>query len=209
MDDTFEVLGFKVYRLRPPLAKRLLLLVPGLFLFGMALAFTVEAGLGTNPWTVFHEGAAARLGLSIGTVVTGTGLLLVLLFRRLGEPLGLGTVANAVGVGISVDVVLWSVPDISSLWLRILVLAVAPPLLGLASGMYIGAGLGPGPRDGLMTALGRRGMALSTARTLIELTALAAGWLLGGTVGIGTLYFGVTVGWFVRLFIERFRIENT
>ncbi len=207
MDDTIEVLGFQVYRLRRPLVKRLMYLVPGLFLFGTALSLTVEAGLGTNPWTVFHQGAAQRLGLSIGTVVTGTGLLLVLLFRRLKEPLGLGTVANAVVVGIAVDLSLWLIPDLESLWLRLAALAVAPPLLGLASGLYIGAGLGPGPRDGLMTAFGRRGMSLSTARTVIEMAALAVGWILGGVVGIGTVYFAVTVGWFVRLFIDRIQVD--
>ncbi|MGI9596399.1 MAG: YczE/YyaS/YitT family protein [Acidimicrobiales bacterium] len=208
MADTFEVAGFVVYRLRAPLARRMARLLPGLFLFGTALALTVEAGFGTNPWTVFHQGAAQRLGLSIGTVVTGTGLLLVLLFRRLREPLGFGTVANAVGVGVSMDVVLWLVPDIQATWLRATALIVAPPLLGLASGLYIGAGLGPGPRDGLMTAFGRRGMTISMARTVIELTALAVGWLLGGVVGIGTVYFGVTVGWFVGLFLDRFRIDD-
>ncbi len=178
-------------------------------LFGTALALTVEAGLGTNPWTVFHQGAAQRLGLSIGTVVTVTGLILILLFRRLREPLGLGTVANAVVVGISVDGALFAIPDLDAMWLRVAALAASPALLGLASGLYIGAGLGPGPRDGLMTALERRGMSISSARTLIEITALAVGWVLGGQVGIGTVYFGVTVGWFVRLFIDRFRLDPT
>lgn len=164
--------------------------------------------MGANPWTVFHQGAAQRLGLTIGTVVTGTGLLLILLFRRLNEPVGLGTIGNAIGVGISIDVVLFLIPDLESIWLRVAAMAIAPPLLGLASGLYIGAGLGPGPRDGLMTALGRRGMSISAARTTIELTALLVGWILGGEVGIGTLYFGLTVGWFVRVFIERIRIEQ-
>ncbi len=190
------------------MGRRLALLVPGLVLFGTALALIVEAGLGANPWTVFHQGAAQRLGLTIGTVVTGTGLLLILLFRRLNEPVGLGTIGNAIGVGISIDVVLFLIPDLESIWLRVAAMAIAPPLLGLASGLYIGAGLGPGPRDGLMTALGRRGMSISAARTTIELTALLVGWILGGEVGIGTLYFGLTVGWFVRVFIERIRIEQ-
>lgn len=190
------------------MGRRLALLIPGLVLFGLALALNVEAGLGVNPWTVFHQGAAQRLGLSIGTVITGTGLLLVLLFRGLREPLGLGTIGNAVIVGISIDVSLYLIPDLQTIGTRIAALAVAPPLLGLASGFYIGAGLGPGPRDGLMTALNRRGLTLSTARTVVELTALAVGWVLGGQVGIGTVYFGLTVGWFVRLFINRFRIDR-
>ena len=183
-------------------------LLPGLVLFGAALALTVEARLGTNPWTVFHEGAARHLGVSIGTMVTATGLILVVGFRPLGEPLGLATVANAVGVGISVDATLWAIPDLGPLWLRVVALAVAPPLLGVASGLYLGAGLGPGPRDGLMTALGRRGMKISVARTVIEMTALAIGWLLGGTVGIGTIWFAASVGWFVRSFIHRFELPE-
>lgn len=189
------------------MGRRLALLIPGLWVFGTSLALNIEASLGVNPWTVFHQGAAQRLGLSIGTVVTLVGLSLTLVFRWLREPLGLGTIGNAVIVGISVDVSLYLIPDLETLPVRIAALLVAPPLLGLASGLYIGAGLGPGPRDGLMTALGRRGMSLSSARTLVELTALAVGWVLGGQVGIGTLYFGLTVGWFVRLFIDRFRID--
>lgn len=202
------MLGFAVYRLRRPLARRLWRLVPGLVLFGASLALTVEARLGTNPWTVFHEGAAQRLGLSIGTLVTLTGLVLVLLFLPLGEPLGVATVANAVGVGISVDATLWAIPDLGPLWLRIVALATAPPLLGVASGLYLGAGLGPGPRDGLMTALGRRGMKISVARTIIEMAALAVGWVLGGTVGIGTVWFAASVGWFVRRFIHSFELPE-
>ena len=205
---TRDVLGFAVYRLRQPLGRRIGQLVPGLILFGASLALTVEAGLGTNPWTVFHEGVAERVGLSIGTIVTLTGLLLTLLFRPLREPLGIGTVANAIGVGLSVDATLWLIPDIEALWLRVITMLIAPPILGVASGLYIGAGLGPGPRDGLMTALGRRGVRISVARTGIELAALGVGWILGGTVGIGTLWFAVSVGYFVRLFLEPFQLPQ-
>ncbi len=162
MNDTIEVLGFRVYRLRKPLGRRLARLIPGL----------------------------------------------VLALRQLAEPVGLGTVANAIVVGLSVDGALWLIPDLESIWIRGAALALAPPLLGLASGLYIGAGLGPGPRDGLMTALGRRGMSIARARLIIEVTALAVGWLLGGVVGIGTVYFGLTVGWFVRLFIHRFPVAD-
>ena len=205
---TRQAFGFLIYRLRPPLGKRLRQLLPGLALFGAALALTVEAALGSNPWTVFHEGVADRIGLTIGTIVTLTGLLLTLLFRPLREPLGLGTITNAFGVGLSVDVTLWLVPDLTTLWSRVVAMLIAPPLLGLASGLYIGAGLGPGPRDGLMTALERRGVKVSVARTGIELTALAVGWALGGTVGIGTVWFAATVGYFVRLFLAPLRLPE-
>lgn len=206
-EPTRQVLGFAIYRLREPLLRRLLQLFTGLVLFGVSLALTVEARLGSNPWTVFHEGVANRLGLSLGMVVTGTGLLLVLFFAPLREPVGVGTIANAFVVGSSIDFTLWLVPDLSALWLRVAALLVAPPLLGLASGLYIGAGLGPGPRDGLMTAWERRGAKVSTARTAIELAALGVGWLLGGTVGLGTIWFGVSVGWFVRLFLSSFTLD--
>ncbi len=205
---TRNILGFAVYRLRPPLGRRVRQLIPGLMLFGASLALTVEAGLGTNPWTVFHEGVAERINLSIGTIVTITGLILTLLFRPLREPLGLGTVANAIGVGLSVDATLWLIPDISSLWVRVATMLIAPPILGVASGLYIGAGLGPGPRDGLMTALGRRGVRLSVARTGIEMAALVVGWILGGTVGIGTVWFAVSVGFFVRRFMGPFQLPE-
>ncbi len=206
-DGNRRVGPFYFLTLRRPLDRRLAQLVPGLFLFGAALALTVEAALGTNPWTVFHQGAAERLGLSIGTLVILTGAALLILAIPLKEPIGLGTVLNVVLIGIAVDITLAIVPDLDQMVWRLLALGVAPVLLGLASGLYIGAGLGPGPRDGLMTALERRGMKVSTARTLIEMTALAVGWLLGGTVGFGTVYFAATVGHWVRFFLARLRID--
>ncbi len=176
-------------------------------LFGLALALTVEADLGTNPWTVFHQGASERLGVSIGTMVIVTGVILLLLFRPIREPLGLGTLLNVAVIGPSVDLSLYLLPNLTQMWLRIAALAISPVLLGLASGLYIGAGLGPGPRDGLMTALERRGLKVSTARLLIETTALSVGWLLGGTVGVGTVYFALSVSLWVRVFLPPLRID--
>lgn len=190
------------------MARRLSQLIPGLVLFGVAMAFTIEAELGTNPWTVFHQGMANKVPISIGTVVVVTGLALMIIYRFIQEPLGLGTLLNALIIGPSIDVTLWLVPDLESLWIRIAMLAIAPVLLGLASGLYIGAGLGPGPRDGLMTAISRRGLSISRSRLIVELTALGVGWLLGGDVGIGTAYFAITVGWFVGFFLPPLQVDQ-
>jgi len=205
---TRTVLGFEIYRFRVPLRRRMLQLFPGLWLFGFALSLTVEAKLGTNPWTVFSQGVGQKLGLSIGTVVILTGLMLIVVFRFIAEPIGFGTVANAALVGLAIDTSLRAIPDVNAMWLRILLLALSPAILGVASGLYLGAGLGPGPRDGLMTAMSGRGLSVSWSRTIIELTALGIGWLLGGDVGIGTVWFGVTVGWWVKVFLKPFQIDN-
>ncbi len=187
--------------------RRLGQLIPGMMLFGIALGLSVEAGLGVNPWTVFHGGASEQLGISIGQMVIVTGLALLTLFAIVGEPLGLGTLFNVLLIGLSLDATLALIPDLTSLPVRIAALAISPVLLGLASGLYLGAGLGPGPRDGLMTALTRKGLTVPRARTTVELSALAVGWLLGGNVGIGTVYFGLTVGWFVQFFLKHLRID--
>ncbi len=193
--------------LRSPVALRLSRLLPGLMLFGVGLALSIEADLGTNPWTVFHTGAADRLGISIGTMVIATGLILVLSFSPLREPMGLGTVLNVLVIGPVIDIVLAVIPDLTSLPVRLAALGVAPICIGLASGLYIGAGLGPGPRDGIMTAIERRGVKVSIARTIVELTALGAGVLLGGKAGFGTLYMALTVGFWVQVFLRRLRID--
>ncbi len=202
------VAGFRVLRLRQPLGRRLAQLLPGLVLFGVALALGVEGMLGVNPWTVFHGGAADKLGLSIGTLVILTGLVLLALSWLLHEPIGLGTLLNVVVIGPAMDLTLWIIPDLESIGWRLAALGVAPALLGLASGLYIGAGLGPGPRDGLMTALERRGLPVWAARTAIEVSALTLGWFMGGDVGVGTLWFALTVGWWVQRFLARLRIDS-
>ena len=159
-----------------------------------------------SPWTVFHEGAAELLGLSIGTMVQLTGLIVLLSLRPLREPIGFGTVMNVIVIGFAVDATLWLVPPVG-LPLRIGMLVASPILIGLSSGLYIGAGLGPGPRDGVMTALERRGVHIGLARLGIELTVLLAGWLLGGTVGVGTIWIALSTGWFVAFFLPRLRID--
>lgn len=195
--------------MRSPAGRRVSQLLPGLVLFGIGLGLSIEADLGTNPWTVFSTGASDRLGISVGTMVIIIGLVILVSFLPLREPLGIGTALNVLIIGPVIDLTLAIVPDLSTIGIRLLALGVSPIFIGLASGLYIGAGLGPGPRDGLMTALERRGIRVSIARTIIELSALAAGALLGGAVGFGTIYMALTVGFWVQLFLRRLRIDVT
>lgn len=201
------VLGLRVYGVPAPRVRRMAQLVPGLALFGVALALMVEARLGVSPWTVFHQGAAETFDVSIGTTVVVTGAVLLACFGPLREPLGVGTLLNVMAVGPFIDLVLWAIPETETLWFRVPALLVSPLLLGIATGLYIGSGLGPGPRDGIMTALARRGVRVSWARTGIEVVALIVGWFLGGDVGLGTVWFAVSVGWCVRRFLEPFSID--
>lgn len=205
--ETFSVGPFDVYRIRSPKIKRLSYLFTGLVIFGVALGLSVEAALGVNPWTVFHGGMEKRLPISIGTAVLLVGLVLVMSFPVMKQPIGIGTLMNILIIGPVMDLTIYLVPDLTSLVARVAALAVAPMLIGLASGFYIGAGLGPGPRDGLMTALERRGLPVWLARASIEASALVFGTILGGNVGWGTLWMAGSVGFFVQFFLRRLRID--
>lgn len=201
-DRTVPFGPLRLYRIDAPRLRRLIQVIPGLILFGVAMALAVEAALGVSPWTVFHQGVSERTGLSIGTITVLTGLVILIVYPLIDEPLGLGTLLNATIVGPALDVALWIIPDLTSMPARIAALAAAPVLLGVASGMYIGAGLGPGPRDGLMTYLERRGLRVWQARSMIEFTALLVGWLLGGNVGLGTVWMAISISFFVDLFLR-------
>lgn len=207
MTHTRKVGPYQVYRIRDPRARRIGRLVLGLGFFGIGLGVSVEAELGVNPWTVFHQGLAERLPISIGVAIIITGLVILAIFPVIDEPIGLGTVLNVALIGVFVDLTLAIVPDLTSLLVRILALGIAPVLIGLASGFYIGSGLGPGPRDGIMTALGRRGMRVSAARTAIEVAAVLIGIVLGGRAGWGTLYMAGTVGIWVQFFLQRLEMR--
>ena len=186
--------------------RRLLLLYPGLLLFGLSSAMMVRAGLGLDPWNVLHEGLSLHLQLSFGTVVIGLGALLMLLWIPLRQRPGLGTISNALLVGLAADAALAVLPPPEDLLLRSLMLLGAVLLNGIASGMYIGAGLGPGPRDGLMTGLAARtGWSIRLTRTVIEICVLALGWLLGGAVGIGTLLYAFGIGPIIHLSLPHFQ----
>ena len=187
--------------------RRLVQLVLGLSLFGASVGLMVRAHLGLGPWSVFHQGLAQHLGVSIGLVTNVVGALMLLFWIPLKQRPGIGTLANVLLIGTTADITLAVVPPLEGLPLRIAALIFAVLLNGVAGGLYIGAGLGPGPRDGLMTGGVRvTGWPISRVRTGIELIVLALGWLLGGTVGVGTVLFALSVGPRLSVFLPMFEI---
>jgi uncharacterized membrane protein YczE len=176
------------------LRRRVPRLVLGLVICGTGIAFQVQGDLGLGPWDVLHQGVADLTGIPIGTVSILVGVVVLLGWLPLHEKPGIGTVLNVLLIGATIDVWLLFLPQPDPLWLRLAFMALGPIGFGIGSGFYIGAGLGPGPRDGLMTGIAARGHPVHVVRTGIELGALALGWLLGGTVGLGTVVFAVTIG---------------
>lgn len=183
-------------RHRNPIApRRLVQLYGGLVLYGVSMAMLVRSDLGLDPWDVLHQGVADRVGWSIGTVTIVTGALVLLLWVPLRQRPGLGTVSNVVVIGLAVDAALAVVPAVAPLPGRSALLAGGIVVNAVATGAYIGARLGPGPRDGLMTGIvGRTGASVRVVRTTIEVTVLALGWALGGTVGVGTVAYALAIG---------------
>lgn len=166
--------------------RRLLQLYIGLVLYGVSTALFVHANLGADPWDVFHLGVAKQLGISFGTVIILTGAAVLLLWIPIRQMPGLGTVSNVIVLGLAADATLAVLPPLESMVARSALLVGAIVLNAIATGMYIGAGFGPGPRDGLMTGLhARTGWSLRGIRTAIELSVLLIGWLLGGKFGVG------------------------
>jgi uncharacterized membrane protein YczE len=188
------------------LRRRVPRLVGGILCLGIGIALTVLAELGLSPYDVLHQGLSEVTGLSFGTVVVVLGLVILLLWIPLGQRLGIGTVLNTLTVGFAVDAWLEVVPEPGSLALRWVYLIAGIVLVALGIGLYIGAGLGPGPRDGLMTGLAAKGYPLWLVRTFLELVALGAGWALGGDVGIGTLLFAFGIGPLGHFFLARFHL---
>ena len=185
----------------PAMRLRLVQLYAGLILYGISSSLLVLAGLGLDPWDVFHQGLSRTFGLSIGTWAIIVGVVVLLFWIPLRQRPGLGTMSNVVLVGLTMNVVLGAVGPPHALAARIACLAVGIVLNGVATGAYIGAGFGPGPRDGLMTGLAARGYSIRLVRTGLEVTVLAVGWLLGGTVGIGTLAYALAIGPLAHVFI--------
>ena len=191
------------------MTRRLLQLFTGLAMYGISLAMFIRAGLGLDPWDVFHQGVANRTGLSIGVVVIAVSFLVLLLWIPLRQWPGFGTLCNAVLVGVFADVGLALIPPVSLLAGQIGLLAGAIVLNGIASACYIGARFGPGARDGLMTGLARRtGWSVRLSRTLIEVIVLAVGWLLGGSVGVGTVVYALAIGPLVHVLLPRFMVPE-
>ncbi|MFJ6077725.1 YitT family protein [Pseudarthrobacter sp. NPDC092419] len=190
--------------------RRLVQLLIGLALYGVSLAMLIRAGLGLDPWDVFHQGVANRTVLSIGTVVIITSFVVLLLWIPLRQRPGIGTLCNAVLVGLFADLGLAVIPDVTHVAGQFAMMAGAVLLNGVASACYIGARLGPGPRDGLMTGLAHRtGRSIRLCRTLIEVAVLAIGWLLGGSVGVGTVVYALAIGPLVQLLLPRFMVPDT
>ncbi len=195
-------------RHRAGFAERLVRCVVGLALFGVGIALILDADLGLAPWDVFHQGVSELTGIPIGRVIVLTGVGLLLAWIPLRQRPGLGTVLNAVEIGVVVDLV-EPLLDTPGGWLaRLGLLAGGLVLIGVGSGMYIGAGLGAGPRDGLMMGLAARGISVRRARTVVELSVLAAGVALGGSVGLGTVAFALGIGPMVQLFLPRFDVRG-
>lgn len=170
-------------------------LLPGLLLYGVADAFMIQASVGISPWTVFAQGLSLQTGLSIGLLTTIIGFAVLLLWIPLKQKPGLGTILNILLIGPGIELGLWLLPVPEPLWLRIGFFVTGLLLLAVASGIYIGAHLGPGPRDGLMTGIHARfGTPLWVGRTAVEVTVLIAGWIMGGNFGVGTVAFALLIG---------------
>ncbi len=185
--------------------RRLGQLYLGLVLSGVSAAMQVQAGLGLDPWDVLHQGLGLVLDHKIGTVSIAVGALVLLLWIPLRQWPGLGTVSNVLVVGLAMNATLELLPEQHGTAARISTLVGAVLLCGVATGMYITAGFGPGPRDGLMTGIARRTrLSIRLRRTLVELTVLVTGWLLGGTVGVGTVLFAVAIGPLAQQFLRLF-----
>lgn len=188
--------------------RRLPQVLVGLWLFGVGIALMVRSGLGTGPWDVFHQGVANALGLSLGAVIIATSALVLLAFVPLRERPGLGTLLNAILIGVSVDVTLPMLPEPDDLPLRATFAFFGPVLVAFASGLYIGGGLGPGPRDGIMTGLARRGYRVWKVRTSLEVSVLLVGIALGGSFGVGTVWFALGIGPMLQLFLPRLTMRD-
>jgi len=193
---------------RRRLTRRLVQLYFGLVLYGVSSAMLVLARFGNDPWDVFHQGLSRTVGLGIGTWSVLVGAAVLLLWIPLHQRPGFGTLSNVVVIGFSMNVCLahLAVPQATALRVSVLISGVV--LNGVATGCYIGAGLGPGPRDGLMTGLAARGHSIRVVRTAIELAVVAIGFALGGTVGVGTLLYALAIGPLAHVFIPLLRIDR-
>ena len=192
----------------PPRARRLVQLFLGLILYGVSDAMLLLAGLGLDPWDVLHQGLSRRIGLGVGTWAIIVGVAVLLLWIPLRQRPGSGTLCNVLVVGVVIDAMLALVHPPHAIATRIALLVGGVVLNGVATGAYIGAGLGPGPRDGLMTAWAARGHSIRVVRTTIEVAVLAAGWALGGTVGVGTVLYALAIGPLAHRFIPLLEIRR-
>lgn len=190
------------------MTRRFVQLMAGLALFGTSIGLMVRAEIGLPSWDVLHLGLAKTLGWSMGSVVIAVSVLVLALWWPLRQVPGIGTVLNVVLVGLSLDATLALLPPMDELGPQIAFLFGGIVVNGIATGLYIGAGLGAGPRDGLMTGLAARGLSIRLARTVIEVAVVALGWLLGGSVGIGTIAYALLIGHLAQFFIPFFATDS-
>jgi uncharacterized membrane protein YczE len=189
-------------------SRRFITLFAGLMLYGISDGLLLAPGLGADPWDVLNQGLDRRLGGGVGTWAVIIGALVLLAWLPLRQRPGVGTLCNIVVVGSVLNLTLAWCPPIHGLPARLAVVLFAIGLNAMATGLYIGAGLGPGPRDGLMTGIVARGHRIRVVRTSIEVSVLALGWLLGGTVGIGTAVYALAIGPLVHLTIPRLALSR-
>lgn len=190
------------------LRRRFVQLLIGLVLFGLGIAMMLQSELGLPPWDVLHQGLTEEFGITVGiwSIIISVGILL--LWLPLREKYGIGTVLNAIIIGVVIDIGALVIPQPESVWWDVVLMLGGILLIGLASGMYIGANLGPGPRDGLMTAIARRGPSIRLTRWGLEIVVLITGILLGGTFGVGTIAFAAFIGPIVQFFLPRWSIDT-
>jgi uncharacterized membrane protein YczE len=185
------------------LGVRLVRLSIGLVLFGVGIGLMLQSGLGVPPWDVLHQGLASKFGFTVGVWSIIVSIAVLLLWLPLGERYGIGTLLNAVVIGVVLDATSALVPAAASTAVAWVMLLGGVLLVGIASGLYIGANLGPGPRDGLMTGIARKGPSIRLTRAVIEIAVLTIGWALGGTFGVGTIVFALAIGPLVQYFLPR------
>jgi uncharacterized membrane protein YczE len=191
------------------MARRLLQLYAGLILYGLTIALQVRATLGLGPWDVFHEGVSERTGLSFGLVVIVVSVAVLALWVPLRQKPGIGTISNVFVVGLAADAGLALIPEGGPIAVRLAMLGTAIGLQAVAGAAYLGAQLGPGARDGLMTGLVRRtGSSVARVRTSIEVSVMAVGFALGGTVGLGTVLYAFSIGPLLQALIPQFRVPQ-
>ena len=190
------------------LPRRFAQLFIGVFLYGIGIAFILRGAIGAAPWDVLSQGIAKHVPMSFGTVTILVSVIVLLLWIPIKQKPGIGTIVNALGVGPAADVGLRLLPAPEALWLQVLFFAIGLTVLAAATGLYIGAHFGPGPRDGLMTGLHERlGWPIWVVRTALEVTVVIIGWALGGNVGVGTVAFALLVGPMCQFFMRIFAVR--
>ena len=200
--------GLEQLDFRDRLGRRLVRCLIGLAIFAIGISLQMNANIGAPPWDVFHQGVAKQTDISIGKIIVITGFTLLLLWIPLRQKPGLGTILNALEIGLIADVALEIIPEPNNIFIRIAMVIVGIITVAIGTGLYIGSALGPGPRDGLMTGLAKRGIPIRVGRTAVEVTVLIIGYALGGQVGVATFAFAFGVGPLVQFFLPRLAVSS-